>query len=342
MIRENKSDVRQTEQPRPSAAEQPATDEPMITVRPRKTFDESLDIVIIIIIAALVAAIVCAFLVNFNVTAQINVVEFTSNTVIVAGCTASLYILLRSLTIRKGRKTEVWQNAREKLQETIDGIVEDNLARRAGEYCREWETQRLRDDRMAQLDVVGISIYDYEKTYCLYNSRELAQKFPDLTTVQRKVIERVNKIKRRRYDPSYLITRHDASRRHSVSPSEGVNSSVKNKLSIGQTVVNVLVTSGLSVGLFSDIIINYSTEALIACIVKLAITAIFGVIGMMGGFNFATKTEVEEMLTRTDELLNFRKWCEGKAADNSDKNKVAPEKESAVGEPDREDVISSF
>ena len=158
MIRENKPDVRQTEQPRPSATEQPTTDEPMITVRPRKTFDESLDIVIIIIIAALVAAIVCAFLVNFNVTAQINVVEFTSNTVIVAGCTASLYILLRSLTIRKGRRTEVWQNAREKLQETIDGIVEDNLARRAGEYCRVWETQRLRDDRMAQLDVVGISI----------------------------------------------------------------------------------------------------------------------------------------------------------------------------------------
>ena len=85
---------------------------------------------------------------------------------------------------------------------------------------------------------------------------------------------------------------------------------------------SVTIIGAFSIGLFSDFIFNYSTEALIACAIKIAIIAIFGVYGMVSGYNFATKTEVDDMMSRTDELLNFLSWCSKDKAAANDSNSL--------------------
>ena len=290
------------------AQELPAISPATPKSRIKKTVDEYLDAVIIIIIVGIVATIICAFLVDFRFTAEINWKDFTADTLVVTVCTASLYILLRSLTMRKGRRTDMWVTAHADLEEGIDNIFNNNLSAYTTAYCREWEQAHLRESRAAVLDLVGITVEEYEEKYLIYSKRELKEKYPDLTDLQFKCIMRAKRVRKCHYNPNYLISRHDTQAKYAVAPSERMSAAAKNRIYSARTVINCIITSGFSVGLFSDLIFNYSTEALIACIIKLAITAVFGVYGMVTGYNFATKTEVEEMQSRTDEIGNFIKW----------------------------------
>lgn len=299
--------------------EQRTTQQSNARTRRRRTFDEYIDTVIIVIAVVLVLTIVCAFLVNFNIITDVNWREFTTNTLVVTVCTASLYILLRSLSKRKGRRTSEWTEAAAKLDEGIDLIVRENLSRRTVAYCRDWEKRRLDEDRRAVLDMIGIPLVDYEEKYCLYSTRkpfifwgksELQKKFPGLTKIQFKIIACTNRVRRSHYNPNFLISRHDVGGGRSVAPSERVSTSTKDKLINLRTVLNCVITGSFSVGIFSELIFNFTWEAVVACVIKLAIVAIFGVYGMVSGYNFATKQEVDEMKSRTDELKNFKTWCD--------------------------------
>ena len=293
-----------------------------LVYRPRKQFEEIIDIIIIVIVFALLAVIVCTFFVDFKIEAQIDWNDFTKDTLVLTVCTASLYILLRSLSMRKGRRTDAWRETRSKMQNIIDKIISSNLSPRASEYCLAWEKNKLRDDRNAVLSMTGISIEDFENKYCLYKRNELKQYFPELTDKQIKTIYSAMRIKRHRYNPDYLIGRRDAAMHYSGSPSEHLSAYAKNILCNVRTVLNCTVTGAFSIGLFSDFIFNYSTEALIACAIKIAIIAIFGVYGMVSGYNFATKTEVDDMMSRTDELLNFLSWCNKDKVAANDSNSL--------------------
>ena len=43
---------------------------------------------------------------------------------------------------------------------------------------------------------------------------------------------------------------------------------------------------------------------------------------MVSGYNFATKTEVDDMMSRTDELLNFLSWCNKDKVAANDSNSL--------------------
>lgn len=143
----------------------------------------------------------------------------------------------------------------------------------------------------------------------IYDKKELSEHFPELTNLQRETILRVNKIKRVRYDESYIYT-SGSTGKFRKSPSSGIHSETFYKLDTLRTVVSTVFTSIATAAILQEVIFNPTAEAVVECVIKLTVTAFFGAIGMIGGYNFAAIREVDEMNARADEQERFINWAE--------------------------------
>ena len=128
-------------------------------------FSDGLDITVIILVVGLFVAIILAFLAEFMFDLKINWKEVGIDTGIVAACTVAIYLLLRSFAQRRGRKTERYGKAAERLQDMNREIIEHNLTDKVRDYCREWERKQLDSDRSAILNSAGITIEEYKEKY---------------------------------------------------------------------------------------------------------------------------------------------------------------------------------
>ena len=282
--------------------------------KPAKKLSSSdfLDVSTIVIVGALVAAIICTFLVQFIFSPEINWRDVGVDTAIISICTMSIYILLRSFTIRRGRRTDIWKGAESRIRTNGAKITNENLAARAADYCRAWEQERLDEAQTALLSRVGVSLEDYRATYCKYSRKEL-KALPDgvapLTETQRKAVMKAGRVRRAHYDERYLFDDESGIGKQR-SPSEHIKARMVNTFVNLRTVVTTILTCGLSASFLQEVIFDFSAEAVIRCVIKLALVAFFGAIGMIGGYNHATIREVHEMTARADEQERFMKWCE--------------------------------
>ena len=299
-----------------------------------------LDVSVIVIVCALVVAIACAFLTEFIFSSEIQWNEIGVDTVIISACTVSIYLLLRDMEIRKGRRTEPWKTAQSRLLQNGRTITEKNIAGYAGKYCRKWEDERLDEARQRALERAGISLEEYKTKYCIYDKKELSEHFPELTNLQRETILRVNKIKRVRYDESYIYT-SGSTGKFRKSPSSGIHSETFYRLDTLRTVVSTVFTSIATAAILQEVIFNPTAEAVVECVIKLAVTAFFGAIGMIGGYKFAAIREVDEMNARADEQERFINWAE-KSLGASWGQDSQPAKKTAVFDekPAENDIIN--
>lgn len=268
-----------------------------------------LDASTLIIVAALIVAIVCAFLVKFVFSPEISWRDVGVEGAIICVCTISIYILLRSYTLRRGRRTDAWQRASQRVRDNARKITERNYARYTADYCRGWEQEHLDAAQEAALSRVGIPLGTFRDDYCRYTQKELRGKFPDLTDGEREAIKKARRVRRMKYDERYLYNDEEDGKRQK-SPSEQTKCKKKNTFINVRTVVTSVLTCGLSASFFQEVIFNFSAEAVIQCVIKLALVAFFGALGMIGGYNFSTQEEVREMDARADEQERFIKWCE--------------------------------
>lgn len=268
-----------------------------------------LDVSTFVIVAALVVAIVCAFLVNFVFSIEIEWRVVCVEGVIVCASSLLIFILLRSYTLRRGRRTERWQRAAQRVRDNARKITERNYARYTSEYCRAWEQAHLDEAQNNILARVGVPLKTFREDFCKYRKKELAEKFPDLTEGERKAIAKACRVRRMRYNERYLYNDEEDGARQK-SPSERTKCKQKNIFINIRTAIMQILTGGLSASFLQDVIFKFSAEAVIRCVIKLAIVAVSGAFGMIGGYNFSTQQEVREMDARADEQERFIKWCE--------------------------------
>ncbi len=199
-------------------------------------------------------------------------------------------------------------------------ILNGNRARFISSYCREWEEERLNSDIEVVLSPVGITLEEFKEKYAKYDSKELAEKFPELTGYQLKTVLRAKRIKRLKFDERYFYVNANAGRHR--SPSGGVKAKQLNQMIIARIAFTTLAFSLISASLLRDIIIDFSWTSVVKCLIKVAITLFFGAMGMIGGYNFTTTREVSEMNAKSDEIEIFLKWCEEKNNENFYKGKA--------------------
>jgi hypothetical protein len=274
------------------------------------SFSDGLDITVIVLVLGLVIAVILAFLAEFVIGAEIDLKEVGIDTGIVAACTISIYLLLKSFAQRRGRKTEIWISAQERQGEKSAELVKKNYARYAAEYCREWENERLERKQTQLLSEANLSFKDFRELYCACSKEELNEKFPDLTEFQRKTILKAKRIKRVRYDERYLLTSVQEKSRRDYSPSGGFTTGQLNVADNIRTVITTVLTSLFSASILQEVIFNPTKEAVIKLFVKLAVIFVFSALAMVKGYQFSTVKEVREMNAKSDNLEIFMKWCE--------------------------------
>lgn len=283
-------------------------EKPPKTERPQRAPSDKIDVSLLVIVGILVVAIAFTFLVDFIFSPEIDLREVSANTAIVSACTIAIYILLRSYAMRKGRRTEEWKNARVRLSSNDREITAKGYAQDVTQYCREWEERVLESDIESILSRVGVPVADYLSKYRGHSRDELKTYFPDLTEAQADAILRAGRVRRLHYNEAYIRT-GEKQRRHRA-PSDGVSARTVNALVIVRIFFTAIATALFSASILQDVILNFSAEAVVRCVVKLAVIAFFGALGMVGGYNHAAVREVDEMTARADEQERFLKWCE--------------------------------
>lgn len=278
--------------------------------KPKKTrtFSDKLDVSIIVMIVGLFLAIVCIFFVNFIIEPEIKWKEVGIDTVLISVCTVSIYILLRIYAQRKGRKTDEWRESFGRLHGKGERVIEGNYSPYALPYCRAWEEERLDSERKAVLTEAGLTLEEFKEKYCEHKGKELKETFPKLTKYQLKTVRRAQRIKRIRYNERYLAV--NAGERRRRAPSDENNTKRVNRFEIARILLTTFAFTFFTASLLREITIEFSWEAVIRCVIKVATIIFFGAIGMVSGYNFATVKEVQEMNSKSDELDNFMKWVD--------------------------------
>ncbi len=273
-----------------------------------KTFASLIDGILLSFAAIMIIVIFMTYLteVSFNGNIDWKNVGFSGALMYV--CTVSFYFLLRSFSSRKGRLTQNHLKAQERIEKNNAEIVEKGYASRTREYCRAWEDAEIDSARSHVLADAGITLERFKEEYCKYTAKELAAAFPGLTEYQRETIARAKKIKRLRYDESYLTVYDKHGRRK--APSGGFTTRTMRHIQTVQTLITTALSSVFSVYMALDIITNPSFATVVMCLVKIVIILGCGAWGMIGGWNMSSVREVEELNAKADEQERFQKWCE--------------------------------
>ena len=311
-----------------------------------KTFADYMDTSIVLMIVGIILAIIVTFFVEFIFDPNADWREIGVNTILITACTIAVYLLVRYYAMRKGRKTKAWGEAMSNMLDSGKKIIDGDRAKYIPKYCKAWEEDRLNDDITAILAPVGITLEEFKSNYAKLSKAELINKYAvkkkgetsseqTLTSFQISTILRAKKVKRLKFDERYFYVNANSGR-NSRSPSSGLNTKQLNRLTIVRIVMTSLVTSLVSATLFREIIINFSAESIIKCVIKLAIILFFGAIAMMGGYTFTAVKETGEMNAKSDEIEVFLKWC-----DSEEEKDAAKEPQSLIVFNSEEEVIES-
>lgn len=277
-------------------------------LRKSRAFSDFVDALTLTVVGILIVVIFMVYMTQVSFNSKIDWKDVGFEGVLMYACTVSVFLLLRSFSRRKGKRTDKYNLAVERIEKNNSRIVAEGYAGRTAEYCHDWEDRELDIARERVLSEAGIKLNEFIGRYCKYGKRELISKCPDLSEFQIKTIIRAKKIKRLKYDESYLSINDRNGRR--ISPSGGLNTKTVIRLQTIQTLITTAIASLFSVSMTLDIIANPSFATVVTCLVKIVILLCSGTWGMVGGYNMSAVREVAELGAKADEQERFMKWCE--------------------------------
>lgn len=282
-----------------------------VRIRKNRNFQDFIDGITLTAIAALIVVVTMLYITTISFSTDFSLKQIGFEGVILYFATISISILSRAYARRKGRNTKQYAHALERVEANNQAIIDNGYSAKASTYCRKWEEEELRSSRLKVLSCVGISADDFEGKYIKYNKRELAAKYPELSEDEIKTILAAKKIKRLRYDESYLTVSDKVYGRH--SPSGGFKTRTVDKINTAQLFITGAISCGFSASLVMEVVADPSWATIVTCAIKVIMIIIFGVFGMVNGYNLSAVRETRELVEKADEQARFIKWCGGES-----------------------------
>lgn len=287
-----------------------------VRIRKSKNFQDFVDGITLTAIAALLIVVIMLYVTTISFSTDFSLKQIGFEAVILYAATVSISLLARKYSRRKGKATQRYNEAAERVEANNQFIIERGYSAKAGAYCRKWEDTELRSARMKVLASVAISVDDFESKYIKYNKRELVAHFPDLTEDEIKVILAAKRIKRLRYDERYLTAADEINGRH--SPSGGFKARTADRINTVQMFVTGAISGLFSASLIVTVVADPSWATIVTCAIKVIMIVIFGVFNIIGGYNMSAVKEARELADKADEQSRFIRWCDTqKAEDNA-------------------------
>lgn len=278
------------------------------TPKKQHNFSDFIDGITLSVVAILVVVILMMYLTDVNFKSDFSLKEFGFAAVVMYACTVSIYLLLRSFSGRRGKRTKEYLQVCADIETNADKIISKGYARYTANYCRAWEKEELDNAREQVLSEVGISVKEYNEKYCQYSDTEIATYFNGLSERQKQAIAEARKIKRLHYDEKYLSVSDAHGRRR--APSGGFTVAWQNRVKYAQIIVTSAISSIFSASIAFEIISDPSFATVVSCLVKIVIILGFGAWGMVGGYNMTAVKEVAEKKEKIAEQQRFLKWAD--------------------------------
>lgn len=283
-----------------------------VCIRKNKNFQDFVDGITLTAIAALIVVVIMLYVTTISFGTDFSLEQIGFEGLILYFATVSISLLSRSFSRRKGRNTAQFIAAYEKVEANNQTIIDDGYSARASEYCRKWEDTELRSARTKVLSCVGIAVEEFESKYIKYNKKELKERYPELSADELKTIAAAKRVKRLKYDESYLTVSDKVYGRH--SPSGGFKTRTVDKIDTARMLLTTAIASAFSASLILEVVADPSWSTVVACAIKVIMIIIFGVFGMVGGYNLSAVRETRELNEKADEQARFIKWCGGSPA----------------------------
>ena len=162
-------------------------------VRKQHNFSEFVDGITLSVVGILVVVILMMYLTDVTFTSSFSLKEFGFAAFVMYACTVSIYLLLRSYSGRRGKRTKDYIDICEEIEKNANSIIEKGFAAYTANYCRAWEKEELDNAREQILSEVGLSVKVYNEKYCQYSDAEIGTYFPNLSELQKKAISLARK-----------------------------------------------------------------------------------------------------------------------------------------------------
>lgn len=277
-----------------------------------KNFQNFVDGITLTAIAALIVVVIMLYVIPISFGTDFSLKKIGYEGLILYFATVFISLLSRSFSRRKGRNTPQFIAAYKKVEENNQIIIDNGYSACISEYCRKWEEAELRSERIKVLSSVGISVEEFESKYIKYNKKELKERYPELSADELKTIAAAKRVKRLKYDESYLTVINKAYGRH--SPSGGFKTQTMEKINTARIMLTTAITSVFSASLIFKVVADPSWETIVVCAVKVITIIVFGVFNMVDGFNLSAVRETRELNEKAEEQARLIKWCGGSPA----------------------------
>ena len=122
----------------------------------------------------------------------------------------AMYVCCADGGTSAGYATDVYKTSVERFGDLKKQVLENSRYSRMNEFCAYYIAEELKKSRMQYLIVAGIKYEDYLDNYVKLSRAEI-KKQTELTELQKKAINRANKVRQIRFTPDMLTTMHGKS-----------------------------------------------------------------------------------------------------------------------------------
>ena len=117
----------------------------------------------------------------------------------------AMYVTCADGGTASGLVTDAYKDSVTRFNELKEKILENSRYSRLNEFCEHYIAEELKKSRMHYLIVASITYEDYLETYSKLSRNEL-NKRTELTELQRKAIDKANRVKQIRFTPDMMTT----------------------------------------------------------------------------------------------------------------------------------------
>lgn len=117
----------------------------------------------------------------------------------------AMYVTCADGGTASGLATDLYKESVTRFNGLKEQILENSRYSRMNEFCEHYIAEELKKSRMHYLIVASITYEDYLATYSKLSRNELKQR-TELTDLQRKAIDKANRVKQIRFTPDMMTT----------------------------------------------------------------------------------------------------------------------------------------
>lgn len=278
-------------------------------VTTQKTVNSILVVAIVIIFIAMIASY---FVPELGAALGVSLKTLTTDGAWLAVGSFAISTLIKQVAINRAKLTKEYTEAKANADKKLKKYNDDGLLVYAKEYCEDYEKTTLEDDRKYLLEPVGITYADFESKY-LAKSLFFLLRRKELSFKQSIAVWRANRVKRVRYNADFLRT--TVRMRRKKSPSQINDDDRDNAIDTVKSFVFSFLGGAFAVSITTDIIVSFSTAALIAAGIKVAIVVMTSALRAAFGWKLITVTRVNRLETQVSESVTCIKWSAKKYPD---------------------------